>query len=224
METGHSEEMALPTIVDLRNKIEGIGHPSLIKVDSSLVATRLWGEMIDQTQGDGLERGVVVSVNRSGNTLTSGIFVENTQEDVLGRLYTPLLPHGIRGFLSGTHSVTMVHTHFMPPEVDHIETSYFSGTDVGNFASSQFNALVMLDRGGAHLLLKKEQAHSTPVNGIEIVDTAFAEAKKRGENRSRTVRKIMAERLLPYGMLYYYTPDIAPASDNGVVFRHSRLP
>lgn len=207
---------------DLRHEFKGIEPPALIKVEGGLIASHLWQKMIDETKQDGLERGVIVST-RNNKILTSSVFKEDTTNGVQGEINAPLLPHGIRSLLPGTQNMAFIHTHPMPQDMDHVKTSLFSGTDIDGFKIPLFRTLLMLDGRGVHMLLRKKQNHTPTVVGKTLVDTSFEEAKKRGEYHSETVRKIMAERLTSYGIYYYYTPDLTPASDNSIVFKNARL-
>lgn len=183
----------------------GIGE--VINIDSELLAAVKWPEMIDLTQQDEIERGVVVSWDGK-RILTSKIFLGTK-----GSFTPPELPHGFLSLLPTTKNLVFIHSHYMPPEIGHVQTTPISDGDINSFADFSGKAMVMIDRGGVHILTRK--LYNLNVNGpsspINVVDEAITKAKSNGNTAMDIIREI-ARRLEPFGIKYYYSPSLVPSN------------
>lgn len=195
------------------------GFDDTLNIDADIVAASKWQEMLGLTQNDGLERGLVISWN--GKRL----FVSKTVIGEKGSFSPPTLPHGLRSLVPSTREIVHVHTHFMPPELDHVQTTPISDLDINSFAGLSYNAMVMIDRGGVHVLTRKpytlnKKGQNTNIY-IDIVGNALKQAKANG-NTAVNVIKEVARSLEPLGIKYYYSPNLVPSPENFITLKDAR--
>lgn len=222
---GHA---VLDKVEDLSTRyVEKTGNAPVL-IDGAVIAAGKWQQMVDLTQQDFKERGVVVSRNNR-KLYTSRIF-EGTGEQSeyddktlkvkrgSGSFTPPILAHGIRSLHPGMKDLVLVHSHPMPTELDHLKTTPLSDTDIHAFINSNYKGLVMVDRGGAHLLVR---THDSYTDGELLKQKIVHEAIRsvNSENGSvMDVLKILSGKLTPYGLCYLYTPELTPDSSGCVRF------
>lgn len=203
-------------------KIESFKSPYVetrgrtIVVDAEAVAFPFWQQMIDETQRDKKERGMVVS--KIGNELlTSKIFIgQGERRDYDGNIVSasfslPFFLHGFQSLDPRIKDLVVIHTHPMLPDLDHLATTVFSDGDIRNFIKHTYNGLVSLDRGGAHLLVRtasrfddKELFEKSIVK--EIMNNVIEKGGKVID-----VIKQPSQELPKYGLGYYFVPwDLIP--------------
>lgn len=190
------------------------GDGDFVTIDAQLVAAQKWQEMLGQTQNDGLERGVVVSGNGKKIT-TSGIILGEK-----GSFIPPALPHGFRSLLPTTKGLVYIHTHYMPPEISHVQTTAVSDTDINSFVNLSGKAMVMIDRGGVHVLARKlhDFGSKKTTGQIKVVTQALQKAKSGGNTAIDVVREV-ARSLEPFGIKYYYSEKLTPSSENLITLK-----
>ncbi len=222
---GKEAALAPPRIEDFSTKrIEIFGKGSLL-VDKEVVAADKWPGMVAATQLDFRERGIVVSRRSNGKLMTSKVFeglgerfdYDNRARKIPSSFSLPLLPHGARSLLPKIKDIVVVHSHPMPPEVDHLQTTAISDVDIHSFINADYNALVMVDRGGAHLLVRVGHllGDILPAERNIVEETIEAVSQERGG--ARDVIKSLATQLPSYGLGYFYTPTLSPDPKEGYV-------
>lgn len=196
---------------ELRSKCS----PSIL-VAADVLATDQWQELVNVTQADFRERGLVVGRHSSKHQLVRSKIIKGrgqTRTNSSGRpteaaLVVPILPFGIRSISPRIKASVAIHTHPMPPEVDHIQTSTISDKDIDTFSRSSYKAMVMLDRGGAHLVARicsGELYGSKPAP--DLVSATMREVITESGSSMDVMTKL-ARRLGQYGLAYFYTPEL----------------
>lgn len=190
----------------------GVGNK--INVDAELIASQKWHEMVDLTQKDELERGIVVSWN--GKKISTSKVILGSK----GSFSPPLLPHGLRSLLPTTHDLVYIHTHYMPQEINHVKTTTVSDKDINSFINLPCKAMVMIDKGGVHMLTRKPYNFnaSESEEPINIVDEAIKKAKSGGNTAMDVIREV-AISLEPLGIKYYYSESLITTSEGTVVLK-----
>ena len=191
------------------------GLGDTLNIEADIIAVDRWQEMLDSTQNDGLERGLVVSWNGK-RLFTSGIAVGEK-----GSFAPPTLPHGLRSLVPSTREIVYVHTHVMPPELDHVQTTPVSDLDINCFANISYNAMVMIDRGGVHMLTRKPYTINKKGQSTNFASDTLKKAKANG-NTVVDVLKDIARSLEPLGIKYYYSPSLVPFSGNFITLKDAR--
>lgn len=173
-----------------------------IEISAEQLAANKWLEMVGLTHAVGKERGVVTS-SFSGKLITSKVFT-GSEESII----RPSLPHGLKSLWPFTKYIALVHTHPMPDTLNHLQTTLISDQDIRAFRESSFEVMVMVDRGGAHILLHTPMADlEKPLPKFSLSNAALDKTAK-GENTSQEARKELANLLYPYGIRYYYSPAL----------------
>lgn len=209
--------------------IEAHGSGSIF-IKTEAIAASLWQQMIEATQQDYKERGVVVS--KSGKKFYTSRVFEGTGEQIdyknsdkisaTSSFNPPLLPQGIRSLIPGMKDIVVVHTHPMPPKLDHLSTTPLSDIDIHAFVNAQHNGLVMIDRGGAHLLVRTRTSYNdSDLLKKNIVDEAV-EVVKRNDGVVLDVIKATSQQLANYGLGYFYTQTLLPNIKGFVEFNNPR--
>lgn len=187
------------------------GLDETINIDIDLIAAQKWQEMLDLTQSDGKERSLVVSSD--GKRLhTSKIFLGSRNTSGY-----PLLPHGLKSALPTTKDIVYIHTHYMPPELDHVKTTTVSDTDISNFLNLPGKAMVVIDRGGVHMLARQPYTANLRKDKIpgNIAENALKQAKK-SSNTAQETMTIIAQKLMSFGIRYYFSENKNPSSANQI--------
>lgn len=190
------------------------GVSDYLKIEPQLLGVQNWAEMLAQTQRDKKERGFVVSTN--GRKL----LISQVSEGEERSFSTPVFPHGVRTLMPNTKDLVYVHTHYMSPEIDHVQTSAFSDLDINAFARSRARAIVAVDRGGTHMLARKQYSlpQREPMPKIEVAMDAIKRAKAGGNTAIDVVKEI-AKDLEKFGVLYYYSPQLTPSPEGFIEFK-----
>lgn len=212
-------------IVDLSKKYVEVLDRTVLRVDSGIIAADKWQDMVVLTQQDGKERGVVVS-KRNNKLSVSNIFegtgeesdVNSPDRKSAASFTPPFLPHGVRSLFPGTRDIVVVHSHYMALESNHLRTTAFSDRDIHCFITSELNGLVMVDRGGVHLLINTGRSfRQEELMRKDIVKESVSKIKQR-DGEVLDVIKDVANQLANYGLGYFYTPELTPDSRGYVEF------
>lgn len=191
-------EDLLGTHIELPNRDQ-------VLVDAEILGASQWRDMVDATQEDHRERGLIVSRKRNGRVVRSKIFISK-EEDSQKSIATNI-PHELRSLLLGRNMV-FIHTHPLPSEVGHLRTTVFSDTDLQAFIKGNYNAIVMLDRGGAHLLLPiSEYTRTHPSLEKDLVNKIVEKVRQNGGGTLDVVKEVSAT-LATRGFGYFYTPEL----------------
>lgn len=223
-EFGNSAEYVQnqPQVLDLRIEQRGFSLGNSIHVPSEMLGTNLWEEMIQKTQATGREFGTVVSAHDT-NIHTSKIFEglgESYDYDGNGKnspsFSPPFLPHGLRSLHPRMKDLVLVHTHPIPNDVAHLPTTAMSATDIIAYANSTYNALVMIDKGGVHILTGRDPYREIGEADAHRIEAGALRVSEKNTNTIAEVRKEIAKKLVPFGIRYYFSPDKTPTTD-GVI-------
>ncbi len=197
-----------------------------LRVHSQSIGASQWKNLVDQTQADGVERGIVISTNK-GSILTSRIYMGSGTEEIFdgaemrkrgGSFTPPNLPHGIRSLNPSTKDIVVVHSHVMPPSSDHLPTTILSDEDILNFIHSKYHALCAIDRGGAHLLVRTQKQLYDKTLDAHLVKGLIAEnVKENGGIKDVIVR--VSKRLQQFRLAYLYTSQLEPDSEGAITFQ-----
>jgi hypothetical protein len=210
------------TVFELTGREIINGFSPSILVSADVLATDLWHTMVSDTQLDYRERGVVVGRPAGKNVLVRSEIIEGYGQEsgeglvevVEASLPVPMFPFGIlRGMSQRLKKDVVIHTHPMPPEVDHVRTSIISDKDIRCFVGSKYTGMVMLDRGGAHLMVRTGPSNQYDcVPGFNLVSSTMSEVINKGGG-SMDVMTRFARQIGRYGLGYYYTPDLKQSGE-----------
>lgn len=210
-EKPYAEVISEDRLKSLSESEWGLGRN--LRIQGSILAQDKWQEMLDASQKDGLERGLTVAFD--GKNIFTSKVATGTRDSILPEFS----PRGIRSVFSRKEkNLVSLHTHPMPPELDHIQTVPVSDKDVNLFINSVFKTVVTIDRGGIHMLAK------TPYSAVsnlqeepthEIAEKALKIASQKG-NTAMEVMQEMAKKLRPLGIRYYYSPKLNADADGFV--------
>ncbi len=202
--------------------VDAAGKDS-IQVAADVLGTNQWEEMVHQTQSDLRERGLIIARKRNGSCTESKVFssegpeAEKSIEIPLSQVLKSLVP--------GRSNLTFIHTHPMPPSVDHLHTTVFSDEDLQEFLKTDFKALVMLDRGGAHLVVPTSgfAKNMQPFKPGLVAETV--EKIKQENGGTLDVVRRVSDVLAGRGFGYFYTPELHHAQGAPVTFyRQKAIP
>ncbi len=214
-------------ILDLRREQRGYLLPPFVRIPSDQLAQPYWEEMLQRTHTSGREYGLIVSSNGQ-KLLTTKIFAG------LGEQYCfesnnkyppsfrpPFLPHGLKSLDPRIKDLALVHTHPTPVDVNHIPTTVMSEADILAYAQNSYNALVMIDKGGVHMLTGKDPLQIIDERiAHKIVDDAFNIARSNS-NTVVELRGEIAKALKHFGIRYYFSSDKTPTEDGYLIFEDS---
>lgn len=181
---------------------------NVINIDGHQIGTSKWEEMLSLTQNDRKERGVIVS-SILGKTETGKIFEGVEEIKGISASTTPPIFDSFRKFFLEKR-LALTHTHPMTDELNHLSTSIFTDADIQSFYQTTYNAVVAIDRGGAHLLLKTRKPYEENIPPNNLVRKRFSEV----ENTTGLIKdaiRLVAEDLEQYGIAYYFCPDVSSA-------------
>jgi hypothetical protein len=214
-------------LLDLRKEQRGPFLGASIHVSSEMLGINMWDEMIQRTQTTGKEFGVIVSSNGK-STLTSKIFEgfgESYNYDEIGKhppsFSPPFLPHGLKSLYPRVKDEVLVHTHPIPTEIDHLPTTAMSAEDILAYANSTYNAVVMIDKGGVHMLTGRGPYHEIEKLHVNTIISDAFKVSKSNTNTIAEVRIEIAKALVPYGIRYYFSPDMTPTDDGLILLSDS---
>jgi hypothetical protein len=208
-----------PQIVeDLSSPYIEIKGKESVFFDANILGVDKWPQMLKETE-DGRERLMVVS-KRNGKNYFSDIYSGLSEKQNKGNnaeVYIPLFPQGLKSLLPGMEDVLTVHTHHMV-KLDEVQTTIISDADITNFVNCKDYALVMIDRGGAHILVRTEKTYnSRELIDKEIVDRIQHEIAEKNRNILDVI-KLVSKELSHYGIGYLYTPNLTPDPKGYVEF------
>jgi len=192
---------------------------SNVSMPSLFLGVKHWLDLVSATNNDGHEYGYSIGINREGSPVESerlegypaitdgtGTVVEKAG------LMPPIYPFGFRRARQ-VKKATYIHTHPLPDTDNHPSTGTFSDRDIHYFVGSDYFAMIMLDRGGAHLLAKDERFTRDRAEQLnqKLVETTVYDVRE-GSKSMRDILKRVAYNLSIYGISYYYTPELLQAS------------
>ncbi|HLC87684.1 MAG TPA: hypothetical protein VJG66_01350 [Patescibacteria group bacterium] len=202
--------------------------PPKISLTAHEIRAHTWKEIVDKTDKTGAEYGSISSFHK-GKVYHGGVSKGHAErpdhEGPPGSKeragWGPsLFPHGLSSwrYINGMEDILMIHGHPMPSEVDHIKTTHHSITDVKYFFDSNLWASIVLDRGGAHLLRRYSQRFKETIDAKKLVGQSY-----EGKERVIEVISALGEKMEPYGIQYFYTPEINFTEGGIVVFTDARF-
>ncbi len=182
----------------------------ILKFEPQILAQDKWQEMIENTQADGNERGIVISWD--GKKLLESKVFSGTEAGIV----SPGLPHGLKTLSPFINELVNIHTHPLPQDLK-VPTTIFSDLDINALLKRSLKALVVLDKGGVHMLSRTPYSSyfSDPEQGDKPVRISN-EVIGIAENNTGLIaeaRLEMAKRLKPLGINYYYSPDLNLSAD-----------
>jgi hypothetical protein len=198
----------------------------ILTVEANLVAAEDWQRLVDLTQADQRERGIAIG-RRGTKLLHSGIiegsgketdYYDNPAAVLEPTFPVPMLPFGLKGLLPKVEKIAILHTHPMPPEINHVKTTVISDKDIYAFLHTGYRAMLMADRGGAHLLTRTSPSVIEVSLSPNLVSKTISDVIRAGGG-SMDVLERVARRLSQLGLGYFYTPDLSPK--NGTVEFHN---
>ncbi len=182
---------------------------SKLRFEPAILAQDQWQKLIAITQASGNEKAVTVTWD--GKKLaTHGDVMSTKNSSGLA-----IFPRGIRSvFARHEELLVSAHAHPTPPELDHVQTIPFSDQDINSFINDpSYKAYIALDRGGVHLLARNPYAYSLRLDPAEKpVFTGAGEASKEESTKHGLAIDIMrkiAQGLVPFGIKYYYSPNLS---------------
>jgi hypothetical protein len=207
------------SITTLKSKVTEIPWTNEIKVKMENVGAQKWPEMLAATQSDGRERGMNVFRNPLTGKFTPGEIVIGGETGFEEGNDIPILSSEI-GLRSMFYDhVATVHTHPMTAEDAHLKTTVPSGNDIRKFLGSTYSAMVVIDRGGAHLLIRtRELMQGEPLPSPDLIKNKIAEVKAK-DGIVTDVQKALNAMLAQYGLRYYYTEELTPSADGTIAFK-----
>lgn len=189
-------------------------------VDGTNLGADKWDEMFNGTLEDGKERGLMVfyhPIKRS--YVTSKISVGSTKN-----VSHSISDLGIKGFF--LPETASIHTH--PPAVsetsgEYLATSPPGDKDLQTFLSNTISAMIVLDRSGAHMLVRTNLLPNGQMPNSEdvpndLVQNIIEEIKKK-DGTTVDVQKEMSKILPSYGIGYFFTSEIHPDENGNLTFR-----
>lgn len=198
--------------IDLLNGHER-PHSVEIEIPGEHLGQGNWEEMVNKTQTDGRERGVMVG-DFFGKLITSDIFSGTSEKESPNASITPHFNVFGWKYLAARKAV-FIHSHPKPDELSHLQTTMFSNGDFRSFFNSTLKSLVMVDPGGVHVLLRDDNS----LIQIETPKEDFVgEAMKYAEDRNGLVveaMKKMGNMFARHNFYYYYSPKLS--HEDGVV-------
>jgi hypothetical protein len=195
---------------------EGWGLGNKLRIQPEILSQAQWQELLSTTASTGDEKALTITWD--GRKLaTYGDVVSTKKSSGLD-----IFPRGFRSILS-RHETSLVslHTHPMPPEFDHIQTMPFSDLDINSFINDQSaKASVSIDRGGVHMLAKSPYAYAFYLDPAEKPVSTVAEEALDEESAKKglagNIMKKIGRGLIPFGIKYYYSPNLSLAQDGFV--------
>ncbi len=182
-----------------------------LRFSPEIIAQERWKEMVDATQQDGKERGLIIGLDR-GKLIKSKIFI-GTEQDIS----SPALPYGLRTFSPFMNDIVNIHTHPMAENLK-IATTIFSDLDINKFLGSALKALIVLDSGGVHMLTRSPySSHFTDSEqGDKPIAILNGAVKTARENTGliAEARLEMAKKIKPLGISYYFSPSLDLTSND----------
>lgn len=211
---GNSPEAKLISLANLPKDGWGLGNK--LKIEPDILAQAQWQELLGTTASTGNEKALTVAWD--GRKLTTHGDIMSTKNSS----GLAIFPRGIRSvFARHEKLLVSVHTHPMPPKLDHIQTMPFSDLDINSFINDRSSkASVSIDRGGVHMLAKSPYAYAFHLDPAEKPVSTIAEEALEEESTQNglavNIMKKIGRGLIPFGIKYYYSPNLSLTSDGYV--------
>lgn len=197
-----------------KTRTEGLESVREVAIRADNIGAQEWAQMLSETQSDGKERGLIIYLKHFSKDKfeTSRIIIgSNTHTGI------SFDDMGLRRFLSPA-IVTTVHTHPRTPGTQALKTLIPVDDDVRRFFEDNYSAMVTLDDGGAHILIRTgESMFQNPPPEDLISNLIKAEAA--GEGLVANVQKRINNALSPYGLSYFYSESLIPAENGTFTFK-----
>lgn len=210
-------------IVDLR---ESFGFKLLeekIRVPKVQIGAEYWEEMLELANTDLVEKGRIVSWTGKKymvSDLIEGraekVDYDNPSQKIPASISPPIFPHGLSSADPRVRAITFVHAHPMPKELDHLKGTAISADDIAAAIQGRFAAVVAIDRGGVHMLIKEKQLIQLEVSHVDPVKIVN-EALRRARAIPR-LRKEIALSIRPFDIRYYFSSHTKPTDANTIHF------
>ncbi|MCL4419364.1 hypothetical protein M1146_04655 [Patescibacteria group bacterium] len=198
----------------LKDKITEVsGFTKEITVRADNVGAQEWPGMLAGTQSDGRERGLIVYRNPlSKNKFTPSKIIVGEKTHI-APLFSDI---GLKGFLFPI--AAKIHTHPRTPEVQHLKTLIPVDGDLQLFFGYDYSAMITLDDGGAHLLIRTGESIRQDPPPSNLIGNAIGKEAARG-GIVADVQKKLNTILSEYGISYFYTESLTPSEDGTVTFK-----
>lgn len=135
----------------------------------------------------------------------------------------PFLPHGFKSLDPCIKNLAPIHTHPISEDLGHLQTTVISAADILAYTQNAYNALVMIDKGGVHMLTGKDPLQILDARIVQkIVDYSFNTASSNS-NTVAQVRGEIAKALHLFGIRYYFSSDKTPSEDGYIIFEDSAI-
>ena len=219
MEPKSPERPAPNNITLLKDRITEIpGFQREITVRADNIGASKWPEMLAATKEDGLERGINVFRTPITKKFYTGTIITGTKKDFKTGKNVPIQSSdiGLKGFISDI--VASVHTHPLTEEEAHLKTTVPSGSDVQTFFENAYSTMVILDRGGAHLLVRTRDTLNQETPPTDLIQKKINEVAAKGGTVA-DVQKQLNSMLSQYGISYFYTENLTSAEDGTITFK-----
>lgn len=208
-------ESAAPIPVTVLNRFitETPRSPSEITVNAENLGAKMWPEMLAGTQSDGIERGLIVFQT----PITKKFVTSRISKGDTSHVGPSLSDIGLRKMFFPV--VAKVHTHPTIPEDAHLITTPPLDGDLQLFSRETYSTMVVLDRSGVHLLIRtRELTQWDSPPPIDLIRGIIDEVHRK-DGLTTDVQKMLNSRLSPYGIEYFYTPNLTPAANGTITFR-----
>ena len=197
-------------------KVPGFGKEITVRGDN--LGVNKWQEMVSATQTDGRERGLNVFYNPLTKRFTPGNIVTGGERNFKTGADTPVDTSdiGLKGIFSNL--VASIHTHPLVEESAHLKTSVPSGNDIRAFLNHSYSAMVVIDKGGSHLIVRTREKIDDELPSSDLVQRKIDEVAVKNGTVS-DVQKQLNSMISQYGLEYFYTDCLVPAENGTITFR-----
>ncbi len=209
-----SPETSIPqnTTPLTRTITEGLTAATEVTVRADNIGVQKWAEMLAGTQTDGRERGLIIFKSPLSNSKFS------TSKIIIGE-ETHVAPQYSDIGLKFLHPVAAkIHTHPKSPEVQHLKTLPPGDTDLQLFFGDSYSAMVTLDHGGAHLLIRTGESIQEGFPPKDLIGNVIKQVAAK-DGLVTDVQKKLNGILSPYGISYFYTENLTPSENGTVTFK-----
>lgn len=176
----------------------------LLSIEGKLIGSDNWQEMLKLTDQDGRESGVITST-WGKRILTSSIFrgqrIASVDQKPVDCIVPPELPHGLKSLLPQVKNFAFVHSHPKPKELEHLRTTLPSDQDIQSFINLAYKVLVMVDRGGIHMITGDPLLYNESPNNLA---TQALAKTAQSQNTVSEAMEFLAHSLRLYGLKYFY--------------------
>lgn len=245
-----SPENPIPSNITLLKdkvtEVSGFGREITVRADN--IGTQKWREMLRLMQETGKEQKMDMFYNPFTHNFVPGNIVAGVERGFKTGPNIPIETSEIDGLRNMfCKHVASVHTHPMGPEEAQMKTSVPSGNDLIKFLINADSAMVVIDRGGAHLLIKTREfiakdppteRRKTTRRPLQAADSAGGDFEgedlppedlvqnKIDEVKAKDgiIADVQAELntiFSPYGVQYFFCPtaNITTLEDGTITFK-----